>query len=133
MMKVTAADLWVTAQTIWGESRGEPIAGQYAVAHVIFNRSIHRDLSPLKVCLQKWQFSVWNDNDPNKPKLEALTIEDNSFYKCFEIALKVLGKKHVDTTEGSMHYHHKCVNPYWAKGHIPVKRIGAHLFYNDVR
>ena len=32
-------DLWTVAQTCWGEARGEPMAGLYAVAHTIRNRA----------------------------------------------------------------------------------------------
>lgn len=134
-MKISRDDVWITAQTIWGESRGEPLSGQYAVAHVILNRSTQKNLSPATICLERFQFSVWNLDDPNRWKLDRLTLEDDSFYKCFEIALKVLAGKHQDTTFGSRHYHHYAMDPYpfWARGHTPVKRIGAHVFYNDVR
>ena len=48
------------ALTILGEARGEGQLGMYAVACVIQKRSQERNLTPAKVCLEPWQFSIWN-------------------------------------------------------------------------
>ena len=51
----------IVALTILGEARGEGKAGMYAVACVIQQRSKNRKITPAQVCLQKRQFSCWND------------------------------------------------------------------------
>ena len=45
------------ALTIYHESRGEPVSGQYAVAEVVVNRSQERNLSICDVVYEKNQFS----------------------------------------------------------------------------
>jgi len=57
------------ARTLWGEARGESEEGQVAVGHVIKNRVEKKTWygKTIKdVCLKKWQFSCWNENDPNR-------------------------------------------------------------------
>ena len=50
----------IVALTILGEARGEGKRGMYAVGCVIQKRASERNLTPAKVCLQPWQFSIWN-------------------------------------------------------------------------
>jgi hypothetical protein len=54
------------AITILAEARGEGKSGMYAVACVISQRAKERKKSAAQVCLQPWQFSCWNKNDPQK-------------------------------------------------------------------
>ena len=130
-MKFTPEDIDVLARTVWGEARGEPRAGQVAVAHVILNRASQGGWwgdTVAKVCLHKYQFSAWLENDPNRAKMEALTGEETTFRQCLSIAAGVLGGIHADPTGGANHYHTKKVKPDWATAE-PIADIGAHLFY----
>ena len=55
------------AKTVWGEARGEDKEGRIAVASVILNRKNKQGWmgkTIIDVCLKKWQFSCWNENDP---------------------------------------------------------------------
>jgi N-acetylmuramoyl-L-alanine amidase len=130
---MTSGDLWVTAQTIWGEARGEVLAGRYAVAHVIRNRARQRQRSPQAVCLQPRQFSCWNAGDANYPQLLTLALDNAAFRLCLVLAAEVLGGVHADNTRGATHYYARgSTVPRWARGHTPCVTIDHHLFFNDV-
>lgn len=132
----------VAARTIWGEARGEPEAGRLAVAHVIWNRAriasarkaagkrhpLFGDGTLEGVCLQPWQFSCWNANDPNRAKMEALTREQLAPF----VAVVRRARVEPDPTKGSTHYHTAAVAPPWSKGLTPAVVIGAHRFFNNV-
>ena len=87
MSPVRAIDILIAALTIYGEARGCSQHGRLAVAHTIINRAKerkywgmarstgHPDHSLAAVCLRAWQYSVWNESDPNRLKLEALREE----------------------------------------------------------
>lgn len=141
----SAADLDILARTIWGEARGEGVAGMTAVAHVIKNRWKLRQHSKgyvsfgpkfasiAEICKQKWQFSCWDAGDPNRARLLAVTPADREFKQAQHIAAAVLSGKEPDAiydpTNGADHYHTKTVTPDWSKGQAPVAEIGNHLFF----
>ena len=50
----------IVAKTLYDEARGEGIPGLKAVASVIYNRAGGNSANFPKVCLRKYQFSVWN-------------------------------------------------------------------------
>ena len=131
-MEISKDDLWTVAQTIWGEARGEPIAGQYAVAHVIRNRAVLREMSLYAVCKQRAQFSCWRKSDPNRARMEALTADSPGFDTLLMVALEVCIGKHTDNTFWATHFHADSIKPSWAKGHTPCVHIGHHSFYNDI-
>ncbi len=62
----------ILALTIYGEARGESTEGKIAVGSVILERVDHRDWDGKtihEVCLKPWQFSCFNERDPNMGKL----------------------------------------------------------------
>jgi N-acetylmuramoyl-L-alanine amidase len=122
------------AQTIWAEARGEPLAGQYAVAHVMRNRALHDTKSPATICTAPYQFSCWNADDPNLPHLHTLNIQDAAFCAALQISVEVLTGQHADPTHGARHYHTTTMTPRprWARGHTPCYTVGHHVFYNDI-
>jgi len=127
----------VLARTIWGEARGESGQGREAVANVVINRARRRrkqfGLSVEDVCRKPWQFSCWNPNDPNRNKLERVTLNDPVFPACLYIARRAMSGNLPDRTQDSTHYHLDNIAPNWSQGHAPAVRIGRHWFYNDVR
>ena len=127
----------VLARTLWGEARGEAQEGREAVANVVVNRARRRrkqfGLTVEDVCRKPSQFSCWNSNDPNRTKLERVTVSDPVFRASLEVAHRAVAGKLPDRTLDSTHYHHESILPNWAQGHAPVARIGRHWFYNDVR
>lgn len=67
-MTLTAGDIDILARTIYGEARGEPWEGKIAVAWVVRNRAERGGWwgdTIREVCLKPWQFSCWNETDPN--------------------------------------------------------------------
>ncbi len=127
---ITSRDFWVLVQTVWGEARGEDSLGQVAVMHVIKNRAAQRQQPFRTICQTPFQFSCWNEHDPNLPKMQALHY---GLSQIRHLAAKLLiAFDDPDITRGATHYHAKQVLPYWAKDKIPCLVIGNHLFYNDI-
>jgi spore germination cell wall hydrolase CwlJ-like protein len=123
------------ARTLWGEARGEDMAGLEAVAAVIINRTKRGPgywwgSTIEEVCQSPFQFSCWNKSDPNRVQLLAVTVADPAFAKCLEVARRAVNGQLADTTSGATHYHTSMVNPAWKTR--PCAVIGNHLFYNDV-
>lgn len=129
---MTPEDIDIMARTVWGESRGESLAGKIAVAWVIKNRADNPGWwgdSIAGVCRQPWQFSCWNANDPNRAKLIGVTPQDEMFRECLMVVAGVLSRNFPDPTFGANHYHAKGVSPAWAHGRAPTARIHNHVFY----
>lgn len=129
-------DIDIMTKTIWAEARGETTKGRVAVGWTIRNRA---EKSPAykwssviaDVCLQPWQFSCWNANDPNLPKLKALNNSDPLYQECYEVARKVLSGELQDPTRNADHYYADYIAPpNWAKGQQPNVQIGTHIFFN---
>ncbi|WP_422366424.1 cell wall hydrolase [Pelagibius sp.] len=125
-------DLDILARTIYGEARGEAWEGKIAVGHVIRNRAEKRGTSPAREAQRPWQFSCWNENDPNRAKLLAVTKVSAAFRDCWAAAEAVLTGAEPDPTGGARHYHTPAVSPFWSRGKEPCAVIGGHLFFNDI-
>ena len=135
-------DLWVTAQTVWGEARGESLEGRIAVAHVIQNRVWRllrqrpSTLEPyVRVCRMPWQFSCWNANNPNRALLEVLSLSNLDFASCLHVAVDVLSGQVPSPVGHARHYFNPVVVakiPAWAQGKTPVCSIGHHDFYEGI-
>ncbi len=128
------------ARTIYGEARGELVRGKEAVAAVIMNR-VRRarqrggywwGVNVVGVCVKPWQFSCWNEGDPNRRKIETVTDANQTFQTCIRIARRALAGTLPDPTDGATHYHARGITPPWAQKRVPVAEIGNHCFYNDV-
>lgn len=124
------------AKTIYGEARGERLAGMIAVGCVIRNRALHPrvrwwGVGFEGVCLKPFQFSCWNEKDPNRRMLLALDqVAPSPIYTlCKAIAADIIDGHLPDITGGADHYHNLDVKPDWAEGLKPIKRIGQHVFY----
>jgi N-acetylmuramoyl-L-alanine amidase len=128
------------ARTLWGEARGEGIAGMEAVAAVVMNR-VHADLGDdglpdwwgegvEAVCRKPRQFSCWNPGDPNLGKLGRVRVGDDPlFAAALAIARRALAGELLDATAGATHYHAAWARPRWAEGQAPTATIGRHVFY----
>ena len=128
------------ARTLYGEARGESVRGKEAVAAVIVNR-VRRAAARggwwwgntvAQAARKPWQFSCWNENDPNRAKIEAATESDREFASCLRIARRAAAGALQDPTGGATHYHARDATPPWATGRAPSAVIGNHLFYNTV-
>jgi len=138
-------DLKIMALTIYGEARGASAAGKAGVAHVIMNRYARPgwwtrhwsdnvvDDTIAAACLDPYQFSCWNNGDPNLKAMAIVSEADPVYLQCMRMAIGVISGDVPDPTHGSYHYHTKAVTPGWSHGLDPVWVEGDHLFYNNVR
>jgi N-acetylmuramoyl-L-alanine amidase len=132
-------DLDIMARTIYGEARGEfakvhgGMSALIAVGNVIFNRFKERRFGKTikEVCQRRWQFSCWNDRDPNKNLVETVQKGDQIFDICFELARLVTSNQCPDITKNSNHYFSKSLKfvPIWARSSKPQAIIGDHIFF----
>jgi len=128
-------ELFILAKTIYGEARGESNLGKQAVCHVILNRVKKGGWwgnTIEKVCRKRYQFSCWNESDPNRKKLQDLTLDNTDYLICIGIAARCLANKLEDNTNGCTHYHVKNLQPSWAAQEIPYFEIENHVFYRGI-
>ena len=129
----------ILAKTIYGEARGESVAGMEAVANVILNRVKMNLIHPMwwgksitEVCLKPKQFSCWNQDDPNFKILQGDLSQNPIYQICERIAKRAIAGCIKDNTNGATHYHTFHCHPLWAQHIIPCAQIGHHLFYKGV-
>ena len=121
----------VVAQTILAEARGDGRAGMYAVAACIKVRAQKRKLSFKQVCLQPYQFSCWNANDPNRKKMDMLLTLPQAEY-AMHLA-RNMDKVNTEAINNADHYMTvklwKTGRVKWARGKKPVAFWGSHAFF----
>lgn len=112
------------ARNVYYEARGEPKAGQYAVAEVTMNRKASR-FYPKTVCevvYQREAFS-WTSIEGLEPPAgdawkRAVTVAEDVYYQ-----------RRPPTMHGVTHFHATYVKPEWSAERRQVARIGRHVFY----
>lgn len=106
------------ALTVYHESRGEPIKGQFAVTEVVMNRVEQRDKTVCEVVKENRQFSwlrKWNGKVPSGKEWETAV-------KIAELTLKGVDHDYI----GTRTYFKKYVKPTKVKSPI---RLGKHIFH----
>jgi hypothetical protein len=142
------ADDEIMALTIWAEARGESAAGKIAVGTVILNRVEHRkwDGETIReVCLWPWQFSCFNEKDPNRARLAGMAKDFYGFLKsdaglkdCYTVAHGL--DRGIVPAAADIWISRACQylttaakgRVDWWKGMRFIKKIGGHEFYSDV-
>lgn len=126
------------AMLIFGEARNQPRATRLAVAFTVLNRiarAPHYPKDIKDVCLQKEQYSCFDENDPNCPKLlQPLGYEAPAVWQaCVEAATEVLHGTARDFTGSATHYYDSSMKtpPYWAKLFTPTLSLMGMHFYRD--
>jgi spore germination cell wall hydrolase CwlJ-like protein len=110
---------------VYYEARGEPSAGQYAVAEVTMNRkgSPRYPNTVCEVVYQKEAFS-WTELGV----LEAPA--GDAWLRAMQIAEDVYYQRRPPTLAPNVvHFHATYVRPDWSKDRQRVARIGRHVFY----
>ena len=117
------------------------------MAHVIINRAEKGGWwgSTISEVVRKpYQFSCWNDNDPNSEVCRDIAddgaegftswLEDKTFRECLHAALAAITGQHPDQTGNAFHYHVSNMRnpPKWSKGVTPSAEIGHHVFFNNI-
>lgn len=116
----------IVATTLILEAGGEYSEGAMEAVHeVIYNRSIKRNKSMSEVCLQKWQFSCWNDKDIDQ------NIAKAKKHPRWNQAMKIVNTAEMTNyTHGADHYYADYIKPpYWAKSMTRTTQIGRHIFF----
>ena len=140
-MTATEKDRDILARTLWGEARGESLAGQIAVAWTIRNRVNDGKAKSwwgegyAGVCQKPYQFSCWNRNDPNYAYLSgAKPIPVGQFTQAQKVADLVMSGTEPDPTGGATHYYAITMPkaPAWIAGAKQTLKLGHHVFFNDV-
>ena len=119
----------VLAEAIYYESRGEPIEGQIAVAHVILNRvsSPYWPDTILEVVYNNCHFSYVCDGS-----LERGMLDSSSFDEAKILAKKVINGVYDDPSNGADHYFNPDKTKYapqWSHSYSKVATIGNHVFH----
>lgn len=132
--RVDRQHLRCLALNVYFEARGEPEAGQHAVAEVTMNRVASR-YYPDTVCGVVYQKN-W---DPLRKRyvgafswteLDTLpTPQGEEWNRVVRIAGEIYYRRHEPKLAGVLHYHADHVKPSWSRGRIPVAQIGNHRFY----
>lgn len=86
----------------WREAQNQGMVGKRGVCWVAKNRTRGGALTYHDVILKPWQFSSFNENDPNSKKWPEDT--DPSFAECCEAAIKVMLGQDFDITGGATFY-----------------------------
>ncbi len=120
---VDDSELRCLATTVYFESKGEPLAGQLAVAQVVMNRAASgRFASTLcGVVKQPSQFSfVRRGSLPS--------VSDNAQWReAVGVAQVAMKRLHKGPANDALFFHAKRVSPGWGKR--PLASVGNHIFY----
>ena len=140
------AALDIMARTIYGEARGESLQGKIEVAPVILNRvelAGWMGDTIIKVCLKPWQFSCWNERDPNRELLEKINYTGNKYRAwdrdlvrdCLYVAHGARRGLLPSNFDGkATHYFapRAVSKPSWTDGATFLGSVGGHEFYGNV-
>ena len=124
------------ATGIYFEARGEPKAGQAAVAQVILNR-VRAPSFPDTICGVVYQNSHWRNRCQFSFTCDGIKDRVRS-PRHWRIAKDVaraatLGTAWFSDVGSSTHYHADYVNPRWNRRMAKVAKIGRHIFYRTRR
>lgn len=129
-----APELYCLALNIYFEARGEPVAGQFAVADVTLNR-VESEAFPDTICDVVFecrrrdicQFSWVNHiKDGQTPRID----ESEAWFDAQLFAVEIYEwEVERGISGGATHFHNRSVRPHWARVYRRTTSIGAHLFY----
>lgn len=138
-------DLNIIARTAWGENRSLGHDGMQGTINSGQNRLASgvrwwESWSPKpadilrSVFLHHEQYSCWDDGDPNRAKLMAVTAADPQFAIALLLATAALAGTLPDITNGADSYVAGSLKvlPRWTNGLQPVALIGGTKFYRTV-
>jgi len=120
-----ARSLECLARNVYYEARGEPAAGQYAVAEVTMNRK-SSPRYPKTVCEVVYQKEAFSWTELGVLDLPA----GDAWLRAVHVAEDVYYGRRPPMLQGNVtHFHATYVRPDWAKEKQRVARIGNHVFY----
>lgn len=117
-------DLACLAGTIYFEAKGEPLAGQLAVAQVVMNRSVSGRF-PSSICSvvkQPGQFSFIRDG-----RMPDIARDNAHYRRALAVAKVALDKAWASPAGNALYFHARRVSPGWRLTRVAA--IGGHIFY----
>jgi hypothetical protein len=136
----------------YGEAGNQGAEGMMGVLNVIRNRTLDQQFydneiygmtgnSYKSVILKKWQFSMFNLDDPVRPKAENWAINfdnyvasNSAFRQAYELSEMVIGGTLSDNTGGATYYLNPDAvtkMPQWASVIPFLGQIGDHVFFGE--
>lgn len=128
------ADLRCLARNVYHEARGEPTAGQHAVAEVTLNRVDSRHF-PGTICEVVYEKRF--DSQRNRlvgafswTELDSVSRPTGTAWqRAKEAAEAIYDKQQDPIVQGALFYHADNIEPNWAKSKNRITKIGSHIFY----
>ncbi|MEN7537387.1 cell wall hydrolase [Aurantiacibacter flavus] len=119
-------DLNCLAQAVYFESRGEPLAGQLAVARVVINRAESAAFpdSYCSVVKQRAQFSFVRGGRIPEPNRSSA-----AWQRAKAIAHIAESDMWASDADDALYFHATRVNPRWARTKVARATIDSHIFY----
>ncbi|OQW77157.1 MAG: hypothetical protein BVN33_02570 [Proteobacteria bacterium ST_bin13] len=117
-------DLACLAGTIYFEAKGEPLAGQLAVAQVVMNRSVSGRF-PSSICSvvkQPGQFSFMRGG-----RMPDIARDNAHYRRALAVAKVALDKAWASPAGNALYFHARRVSPGWRLTRVAA--IGGHIFY----
>ena len=124
------------ATAIYFEARGEPLAGRFAVAEVVMNRTTDPRY-PSDACsvvydggetYRECAFSFYCDGKSDQPDTDSV-----SWYSAQLVAQAVYEGRSAPVVGDATHYHARWAHPDWVRGSHVVATIDNHVFYEGVK
>jgi len=121
-----SADMRCLAQAVYFEARGEPLAGQLAVARVVINRSTSGLYPPdyCAVVTQRSQFSFVRGG-----RIPGADESSEAWRRARAIAQIAHQDLWQSEARDALYFHASYVNPGWARRKTQLARIDTHIFY----
>ena len=129
-------EIMCIAMAVYWEARGEPLAGRFAVAEVIMNRT-HDPRYPDDACSvvydggetrHECEFSFFCDGKSDQPDINSV-----AWYSAQLIARAVYEGRSAPVVGDATHYHTRWVHPKWARSGAVVATVNDHIFYRGVK
>ena len=129
----TGRDLDCLTAAVYYEARGEPDAGQAAVAQVVLNR-VRNPHFPKNVCgvvyqgvgTRTCQFSFACDGAMNR------RTEPAAWDHARDVAQRALDGYVMPTVGHAVSYHTVSLGNLWSQSMIQIARVGQHIFYGFI-
>lgn len=119
-------ELHCLAGTVYFEARGEPLAGQLAVAQVVINRSESRQFpsSYCGVVHQRSQFSFVKNG-----RMPSIRQGSSAWQRAKAIARIAHQGMWESEADDSLYFHANYVRPGWSRSKQARATISTHIFY----
>lgn len=140
----TDSERVLMARMLYGEARNCSNTEKVAIAYTAVNRAHDKKAwngkTVKEAILKPWQYSCFNNNDPNKKQLKnPEAYSPKAFYRCLNIAKGVLSGKIIDPAKATHYYNPNAVKtkPNWAYTSKKIGRIrtetgkSKHVYYRE--